>query len=136
MTHADIHSIPDDPHRVAPPYCAPGEVEPPDAPQVSNKEATDRVAYVLLANDKNIRAFGHSADEWNELLLDFMATHQQGKLAQIVLAAILDTGKPSLTLLPFLRGGFERFIGDTANQQLAEMSPDELEAEGFTYEPR
>jgi len=129
MPHANIHSIPDDPHRVAPPYCAPGEVEPPDAPVVSDKEATDRVAYVLLANDDNIRAFGYSADQWSELLLDFMATHKQGKLAQVVLAAILDTGRS--TLLPFLRVGFERFIGDTANQQLAEMPPEELEAEGF-----
>jgi len=120
MPHADIHSIPDDPHRVATPYCAPGEVEPPDAPQVSDREAVARVLAVLKTDAGT--AFGQTADDWSELLTDYVAT---GPLEGLY-----------ITLLEWrtthdIRRDMEIFIGNQANEFLAEMSPEELEREGF-----
>jgi len=109
--------------------CAPGEVEPPDAPQVSDKEATDRVIDVLLSFDPESRAFGESADDWVELLLDFMTDTRYSQLARVACAALLDQSKPSL--LPILRRSMEAFIGDYANNWLAETNPEEIEREGF-----
>jgi len=129
MSHYDENSIPDDPYRVAPPFCAPGEVEPPDAPQVSDKEATDRVIDVLLSFDPESRAFGESADDWIELLADFFADSRYRRFAYATFASILDASKPNL--LPILRRSMEAFIGDHANNWLAEADNDELEREGF-----
>jgi len=108
---------------------APGEVEPPDAPQVSDKEATDRVIDVLLSTDPESRAFGQTANDWTELLLDFFADQQRSRFAHVVFASILNRSKPSM--LPLLRIGMEAFIGDHANAWLAEADSDELEREGF-----
>jgi len=121
MSHINENSIPDDPYRVAPPFCAPGEVEPPDAPQVSDKEATDRVIDVLLSDDPESKAFGKTEDDWVDLLV--------GKFAQIAITAILDKSQPSL--LPILRRSMAGVIGEHANNWLAEADSDELEREGF-----
>jgi len=129
MPHYEPHNYPDDPYRVAPPYQAPGEVEPPDVMCVSDKEAADRVIDVLLSDDPESKAFGETADDWTESLLDFIADPRHSQFAQTVFAAILDKNKPSL--LPILRRSMEVFIGDHANARLAEMTPEELEREGF-----
>jgi len=125
MPHYTPETIPDDPYRVAPPHCAPGEVEPPDAVCVSDKEAVRRVIDVLLSDDPESKAFGETADDWIEWLHDFVA--ESG--SRTFLVAILDTRNPSIP--PVLRRSLEMFIGDRANARLAEMSPEELEREGF-----
>jgi len=122
MPHYTPETIPDDPYRVAPPYQAPGEVEPPDAVCVSDKEAVRRVIDVLLSDDPESRAFGETADDWVELLLDFVAETGARRLFVTVL---------EWRVMHDIRREMEMFIGDRANARLAEMSPEELEREGF-----
>lgn len=57
----------DDPFRVAPPYQAPGEVEPPEPEEVSEAEA---VAQAIRALSSGEGAFGYSAADLPEVLLD------------------------------------------------------------------
>jgi len=130
MPYYDENNIPDDPYRVAPPFCAPGEVEPPDAPQVSNKETTARVIDVLLsAGDPESKAFGKNSADWIEFFVDLILDPRNGCFAHTVFTIILDESKSNL--LPILRSDMERFIGYHANNWLAEANPDELEREGF-----
>jgi len=114
------HNMPDDPYRTAPPYQAPGEIEPPDAPQVSDREAVERVAAVLETGHGV--AFGDTAAQWEDVLIDYLATYQ----ARALLFALLD-----LREMYHIRRAVEIFIADTANNWLAEADADELEREGF-----
>jgi len=125
MPHYTPETIPDDPYRVAPPYCAPGEVEPPDAVRVSDAEAVRRVIDVLLSDDPESRAFGETADDWIDWLHDFVT--ELGSRAFLI--ALLDKSNP--TVHPIVRRGLDTLIADHANKRLAEMSLDELEREGF-----
>jgi len=127
MSHYTPETIPDDPYRVAPPCCAPGKVEPPDAPQVSNKEATARVIDVLLSLDLESKAFGRTADDWAELLVDFIVDDRG--FAHFVFAIIL--GENGACLPHWMHRNMEEFVGDHANNWLAEADKDELEREGF-----
>jgi len=125
MTYYTPETIPDNPYRVAPPYQAPGEVEPPDAVCVSDAEAVRRVLDVLLSDDPESRAFGETAEDWIDWLHEFVT--ELGSRAFLI--ALLDTSNPSVH--PVVRRGLDTLIGDHANARLAEMSPDELEREGF-----
>jgi len=128
MNYYELENLPDDPYRVAPPYCAPGEVDPGDAPQVSDTEAVRRVIGVLM-NDNGI-AFGLTCEDWEELLED----HIIG-VRRAVFAALLDrkisgslTKKAAFTL-DVLGLSMRVFIGNKANELLAEMDADALERE-------
>jgi len=99
-----------------------------DAPHVSEKEATDRVIDVLLSDDSESKAFGRTANDWTDLLLEFIVDTRS--FAHLAFAAILDRSKPSL--LPLLRLSMEGLIGDHANNWLAEANPEEIEREGFS----
>jgi len=117
MCHQNLADIPDDPYRVAPPWCAPGEVDPGDAPQVSDKEAAARVLAALQG--RTDVAFGLSGHEWDELLVDYIALTKSH-------LALLDWQN-----LHDIRRDMEIFIGNQANNLLAEMDADALEREGF-----
>jgi len=121
MSHYTPETIPDDPYRVAPPGCAPGEIDAPDVPVVSDKEAVERVLNALKTGSDT--AFGEAAYEWCELLLDHIADHKERYLIALLSDWHATLGR--------LRREMEMFIADRANKRLADMSPDELEREGF-----
>jgi len=122
MCHQNLADIPDDPYRVAPPYCAPGEVEPPDAPQVSDREAARRVFDALVDGDGT--AFGLTADDWEELLADEFINIQRAAFMALL-------GEKAPGTLALVKRHMEVFIGDEANNRLTEMDACELEREGF-----
>jgi len=122
MCHQNLADIPDDPYRVAPPYCAPGEVDPGDAPQVSDKEAARRVGDVLI--DGHGTAFGLTAEDWEELLADYFISIQRAAF----MALLAEKAPGTLALV---KRHMEVFIGDQANDLLAEMDADALDREGF-----
>jgi len=121
MCHQNLADIPDDPYRVAPPYCAPGEVDPGDAPQVSDREAVSRVLEALIDDEA---AFGLSGEDWEELLIDHLIDTQRALFMAILCEEIPGT-------MSVLRRSLESFIGDKANNLLAEMDADALDREGF-----
>jgi len=116
------HNLPDDPHRTAPPYCAPGEIEPPEAPQVSDAEAVARVLAVL--RDGEDMAFGDTASQWVEVLAEILYDY-----IPALVVAILTNSKPEG--LRDMRIALTQTITDNANNNLAEMSPEQLENESY-----
>jgi len=79
----------DDPYRVAPPYCAPGEVEPPDMPDPPEVTLDQAVSYVLMTfTGKRECAFGDSASQWEEVLMDDLVDVQD----KLLVALLADRG--------------------------------------------
>jgi len=119
-----MHSLPDDPCRVAPPHQAPGEIEPPDAPHVSDEEALAHVLAAMVGYDG--KAFGLNGDDWCDCLLD-----SYDEPLRLLLVALLDESEKGQTLLRLTRWKLARMIADQANDWLAEADTDELEREGW-----
>jgi len=123
MDNFNPNSLPDDPYRVAPPGCAPGdvEIEPPELPQVNEAEAERRVIDVL--SKKQEHAFGDTASIWEEVLLDDVLS-----MLDRLFIALLQNEQATLDLV----GNYLReCVYDHANNNLAEMDNDQLEAEGL-----
>jgi len=119
-----MHSLPDDPHRVAPPHQAPGEIDPYEALRVSDEEALRRVLTVMNSHDHT--AFGMDGDQWADWLLD-----SYDEPRKLLFLALLDESEKGRALLRLTRWKLARLITDTANDWLAEASDDELEQEGW-----
>jgi len=121
MPYYDENSIPDDPYRVAPPFCAPGEVEPPPRPTVCKLEAVERVKAVIEGEEK--RAFGRDAACWYEMLFEEMCGMHE--------AVVLDFLIPSFSSSRRIYALLSEAIHQHAENWLARADSDELEREGF-----
>lgn len=109
----------DDPTRTAPPGSLPNEYDE-DAPTVSRAFAVAAVRACL--SNQTAGAFGLSARIWGESLLNELADNQAGAALVILAAASCPR------IHAFLQDRLEAHIEKTANNLLAEMDLDELEA--------
>lgn len=109
----------DDLLRVAPPYSVPHEVDE-DAPVVTKARAVAAVV-ACLANEEPA-AFGLTAKQWAEHLMNELADNQGGVLLVLLIGASLPT------VGEFLAAHLGNCIEGLANRQLSEMDPDEAEA--------
>lgn len=114
--HAELM---DDLLRVAPPYSLAHEVDQ-DAPTVTKARAMTAVV-ACLANDEPT-AFGLTAAQWAEYLMDELADNQ----GAVLLVLLIGSTVPSVGA--FLAGHLGNCIQAEANRLLAEMDPDEAEA--------
>jgi len=114
-----IEFLRDDPLRVGSPYTLPNEPDE-DAPAVTRQQAVAAVRACL--SNETAGAFGQSARIWGESLLNELAENQAGA-ALVILAA---ASYPRIH--EFLQDKLEAHIEKTANNLLAEMDSDELEA--------
>lgn len=109
----------DDLLRVAPPYSLPREIDE-DAPTVTKARAVAAVVACLANEEPN--AFGLTAKDWAEHLMNELADNQGGVLLVLLIGASVPT------VGEFLAGHLGNCIEGLANRQLAEMDPDEAEA--------
>jgi len=114
-------TMPDDPYRVAPPFCAPGEVEPPPRPTVSEQEAVGRVKAVLNGEEK--RAFGRDAACWYEVLFDEMCGMHEAVVREFFAPKFSNSCEINMCL--------DEAVHQHAEDWLARADKDELEREGF-----
>lgn len=109
----------DDLLRVAPPFSLSHEPDE-DAPTVTQPRAVAAVV-ACLANDEPT-AFGLTAKQWAEHLMNELADNQGAVLLVLLIgASVPSVGK-------FLAGHLGNCIEGLANRQLAEMDPDEADA--------
>jgi len=78
----------DDPFRVAPPYQAPGEVEPAEPEVISDNDAARTVAEAIANNGK---AYGFTADAWADEITNLYVKEQR----DLVLAALFPSAYPT-----------------------------------------
>ncbi|MGV2894196.1 hypothetical protein ACNPPY_00240 [Achromobacter sp. AGC78] len=109
----------DDLLRVAPPCSLPHEPDE-DAPTVTQPRAGAAVV-ACLANDEPT-AFGLTAKDWAEHLMNELADNQ----GAVLLVLLIGASVPSVG--DFLAGHLGNCIEGLANRQLAEMDPDEADA--------
>jgi len=120
MQHYTPEAIPDDPYRVAPPYCAPGEVEPPEPPRLYRGDAVSRLIDVLSGKEK--LAFGDNSDRWLEVLADDLIEEQ----FNLIFGLLADNQKILREIHDYLCKRVEKRANDLA----AEMDADALKREG------
>ncbi|MCP1404454.1 hypothetical protein [Achromobacter insolitus] len=109
----------DDLLRVAPPYSMPHEPDE-DAPTVTKAQAV--AAVVACLSKEEPTAYGLTAADWVEHLMNQLADNQGAVLLVLLIGSTVPTvGK-------FLADHLGNCIEGLANRQLAEMDPDEAEA--------
>lgn len=79
------HQIGDDPYRVAPPGCAPGEVEPPERPAISEEEAVKAIIAAIWSGEP---AYGVPASELLDDLLDQIVGGSPAEIKALVEACM------------------------------------------------
>lgn len=109
----------DDLLRVAPPFSLPHEPDE-DAPTVTLERAVAAVV-ACLANEEPT-AFGLTAKQWAEYLMNELADNQ----GAVLLVLLIGASVPSVG--DFLAGHLGNCIEGLAKRQLAEMDPDEADA--------
>ena len=108
----------DDLMRVAPPYSLPHEPDE-DAPTVTQEQAVATV--VACLSHESPTAYGLTADEWTEHLMNELADNQ----GAVLLVLLIGSTVPSVR--EFLAAHLGSCIEGLANRLLAEMDPDEAE---------
>lgn len=114
--HAELM---DDLMRVAPPFSLPHEPDE-DAPTVTQEQAV--AAVVACLSNEAPTAYGLTAAEWAEHLMDELADNP----AAVLLVLLIGATVPSVG--KFLASHLGNCIEGVANRQLSEMDPDEAEA--------